>query len=394
MLTQRRFLPVLIALSGILLFTGGPVHAQNAPKIKTNKDGSQVYQFSNGTICIKQADYATEQTVDGKASITKIFSGELNTSQKIVDAISYSPSISAIHAALFDICTAYGSGTITRQQYDEERDALAKVQVAVITAQVTMAPVTPTSSSNETPKGKPASSDAGNKTSSGTAPSSTGSGSKGATKPDKPSGDAGNKAGSGTLPSSTGSGSSGATKPDKAPDGHTDSSTRPPQTQTTTGGTVSTGNPINANTELPAPKPVSAAPNAHWDGLFAQYQGDENMLAQLSEEAFARLDYPWTIKFLEQAKAVDSTKVWQRDYPLLAAAQLLGGGDREAFESTLQDMLTAMRLPHSYLHHGTTIGFVLQNLSNVRIYVDKDAQKYIDSVIVPAAIDIKKHLAA
>lgn len=135
---------------------------------------------------------------------------------------------------------------------------------------------------------------------------------------------------------------------------------------------------------------IATALDPHYQPLFLQYQANEAMLAQLSEEAFSRLDYAWTIKFLDQARAVESSRVWQRDYPLLAAAELLGNGDRNSFKSTLQEMLAAMRLNSSYLHHSATIGFVLQNLSNIRPYVDKDAQDYIDNTIVPAVIAIKK----
>src|ERR1700747_3306245 len=122
--------PSIIALTTLIL--ANVVVADTWPRIKTNKDGSQVYQYQNGTTCIKQADYATERTISGKASITKVFSAEGSSSQKVVDALSYSPSVSAVHAALFDMCTAYGSGTITKQQYDEERDALSKLQVTVM----------------------------------------------------------------------------------------------------------------------------------------------------------------------------------------------------------------------------------------------------------------------
>jgi hypothetical protein len=99
-----------------------------------------------------------------------------------------------------------------------------------------------------------------------------------------------------------------------------------------------------------------------------------------------------TIKFLEQAKAVQGSKVWERDFPYLAAAYLLGNGDRDGFQSTLQEMLAEMRLNNSYLHHGPPIATALQNLSNVRQYVDAQAKDYIDKQIVPAAIKIKQNV--
>jgi hypothetical protein len=110
----------------------GAIAAETWPKIRTNSDGSQVYQYQKGTTCIKQADYATERTVSGKASIKQAFSAEGSSSQKVVDALAYSPSVSAVHAALFDVCTAYGSGATNKQQYEEERKALQKLQNSVI----------------------------------------------------------------------------------------------------------------------------------------------------------------------------------------------------------------------------------------------------------------------
>jgi hypothetical protein len=116
------------------------------------------------------------------------------------------------------------------------------------------------------------------------------------------------------------------------------------------------------------------------------------MLATLGREAFAHKQYGWTIKFLEQAKSVQSSKAWEQDYPYLAAAYFLANGDRGKFESELQEMLAEMRLNNSYLHHSATIGFALQNLTDVRLYVDHPAQEYIDAKIIPEATRIKQNL--
>jgi hypothetical protein len=51
-----------------------------------------------------------------------------------------------------------------------------------------------------------------------------------------------------------------------------------------------------------------------------------------------------------------------------------------------------MRLNNSYLHHSATIGFALQNLTDVRLYVDHPAQEYIDAKIIPEATRIKQNL--
>jgi hypothetical protein len=134
---MRRTLIVLTLVS----LGSGAVAADTWPKISTNSDGSQVYTYQNKTTCIKRADYATERTLSGKASIKQVFSAEGSSSQKVVDALAYSPSVSAVHAALFDLCTAYGSGAINKQQYDDERNILTKLQVAVIEKEAGQNPI-------------------------------------------------------------------------------------------------------------------------------------------------------------------------------------------------------------------------------------------------------------
>jgi hypothetical protein len=287
-------------------------------------DGTQRYTYQNGLTCIKSADYATERTMSEKTSIKTIFSSDASYSTKIVNAATISPTTAAIRAALFDACTQYGSGGMTKAQYDEERDALGKLQQAAI------AQLIKGSSGSQSETAQPPSSAVV------TAP-------KPGTKP--------------TVP-----------QPDvKAP-----------------------GTAVTAS--LPTPKPISSGSDSHFDALFKQYQGDESQLAALGEEAFAKLDYAWTIKFLEQAKTVESSKVWERDYPLLAAAYLLGDGDRTKFKDTFTDMLAEMRLQNSFLHHPPTIGMALQAISNVRQYVDAEGQAYIDDTVTPQVIEIKKRL--
>ena len=127
---------------------------------------------------------------------------------------------------------------------------------------------------------------------------------------------------------------------------------------------------------------------------FAASQGDESALALLAEKAFSQQHYVCVITYLEQAKRVQASKVWERDYPYLAAAYLLGRQDRAQFESSLQEMLGEMRLNHSYLHHGPPIGMALQNLTDVRQYLDRQAQGYIDNQVIPEALKIKAGLGS
>ncbi|UWZ84231.1 carboxypeptidase-like regulatory domain-containing protein [Occallatibacter riparius] len=139
--------------------------------------------------------------------------------------------------------------------------------------------------------------------------------------------------------------------------------------------------------------PRSSNPASERCDSFQAFQGDEAALATLAEKAFSRQSYDCTITYLEQARKVQSSRVWERDYPLLAASYLLARKDRGQFKATLQEMLGEMRRPNSFLHHEPAIGFALANITNVRFYVDPDGQSYLDE-ITTEAIRIKQSLAA
>jgi hypothetical protein len=136
---------------------------------------------------------------------------------------------------------------------------------------------------------------------------------------------------------------------------------------------------------------VSSADGSKCDS-FAESQGNELALARLAQKAFAALNYECVIAYLEQAKKVQTSKVWESNYPYLAGAYLLARNDRSKFEGTLQEMLSEMRLNNSYLHFPSPIGFALNNLTDVRQYVDVRAQAYIDENIFPAVLRIKQNL--
>lgn len=148
--------------------------------------------------------------------------------------------------------------------------------------------------------------------------------------------------------------------------------------------------------DLPSKAQEKVAPppeDASKCGSFLENQGNELAVARLGEKAFAAQNYECVIVYLEQAKRVQTSKVWESNYPYLAGAYLLGRGDREQFERTLQEMLAEMRLRNSYLHFPTPIGIALNNLTDVRQYVDSKAQVYIDEEIFPAVLKIKQSLA-
>jgi hypothetical protein len=131
----------------------------------------------------------------------------------------------------------------------------------------------------------------------------------------------------------------------------------------------------------PSPLP---SPNSAYEALFKQHQNELD-LSKLGVEAFAKGDYLWAIRFLEQAQSMKSSRT--ENSPYLAAARLLANKDHKAFECTLQDMLAAMREP-GYLHHDQTIGFAVNHLTDVSHYLDSEAQNYIDNVVLPEILRI------
>jgi hypothetical protein len=148
----------------------------------------------------------------------------------------------------------------------------------------------------------------------------------------------------------------------------------------------------NTGSTTSAVSPQSSNPVAEHCESFQEFQGDEAALATLAEKAFSRQSYDCTVTYLEQARKVQSSRVWEKDYPLLAASYLLAKKDRSQFKATLQEMLGEMRRPDSFLHHEPTIGFALANITNVRFYIDPEGQSYLDE-ITTEAIKIKQNLA-
>jgi hypothetical protein len=140
-------------------------------------------------------------------------------------------------------------------------------------------------------------------------------------------------------------------------------------------------------------KPVDLASRKFSCNLLQNFQGSDNnkviQLVVLSEKAFAQHDYECVISYLNRAKALRSSFLWMRYYPYLAGAYLLARHDRQAFDSTLQQMLAEMRLDNSFLHSNSQIDMVLSCLTDVRQDLDPRAQSYLDNTVFPEVRQIK-----
>lgn len=123
----------------VLSFVGFPLVLMCAtnPSVKTMPDGTQVYTFhEKPVVCTKRADYAVEHTASGNASIKSIFSAAGNYSSKVInEVVQACPGVSAVQAAQFDACMAYGNGVSSQSEYEQERQAYAQVlQKLLVTA--------------------------------------------------------------------------------------------------------------------------------------------------------------------------------------------------------------------------------------------------------------------
>lgn len=149
-----------------------------------------------------------------------------------------------------------------------------------------------------------------------------------------------------------------------------------------------TNDGVNSNSGTIDPHKPLSLQSATFDfgKLFADYQRDEVALANLGEAAFLRGNYDWTIKFLEQARLVQVSKVWMSEYPYLAAAYLLGPGDDQKFAASLEEMLHQMEVPNTYLHHNVTIGFALEKLNNIRHLMPAQYKQLVDTTIERAQV--------
>jgi hypothetical protein len=135
--------------------------------------------------------------------------------------------------------------------------------------------------------------------------------------------------------------------------------------------------------ELPDPRDshTLATGTLDYQSLFDKAKLNELELANLGEAAFSRRDYDWTIRFLEQARLVQHSKVWMRSYPYLAASYVLANNDTAQFEKTLEDMLAAMTVPATYLYHAYPRSLVINRLNAVLALVPSGEQSFLRDVI-------------
>jgi hypothetical protein len=117
-----------------------------------------------------------------------------------------------------------------------------------------------------------------------------------------------------------------------------------------------------------------------WPAVWQQARTSELASAHQGEVAFNFGRYDWAVRFLEQAKAIQSSGVWKSDYPFLAGSYFLSG-KAEQGRSTLQDMLADVRQRTGYLSHSVPLRVLVTNLGKAREKLSPDQQRELDPAI-------------
>jgi tetratricopeptide (TPR) repeat protein len=115
--------------------------------------------------------------------------------------------------------------------------------------------------------------------------------------------------------------------------------------------------------------------------LFNQVKTNEYSLSRAAHSLFDQGNYKNAIRFYSEARAVESSGVWQSDYPYFAAAYWFLG-DKAKFSSTLQEMIQKVTSGSGYFSSRTPVTFVLRALGDVQSKIDDDsARKTLDQYI-------------
>jgi hypothetical protein len=122
-------------------------------------------------------------------------------------------------------------------------------------------------------------------------------------------------------------------------------------------------------------------PEPDWQTLYKEkYGSDELEVSKIGESAFNFGKYDWSRQFLERAREVQRSGVWQSRYPFYAA-DLFILGQRAEGNAALQEMLNQMNKPHVYLSHDPPKTMVISNLEKVRAKVPDEDKPTIDRTV-------------
>ena len=119
---------------------------------------------------------------------------------------------------------------------------------------------------------------------------------------------------------------------------------------------------------------IRVAPVEDYPALFERHRGDELMLGTLGKAAFRNEKYDWVIKALEQARLVQSSKVWQSGYPFLIGTYMLTG-ETDKVSAATEEMFREIDAEYGYLTWPSQLGRLLSDFGDVRALEGMDATK-------------------
>lgn len=123
---------------------------------------------------------------------------------------------------------------------------------------------------------------------------------------------------------------------------------------------------------------------AGFEPYFQKWKTDEVKMSFAGEGAFAVADYGWVVRFLRQARLVQSSGVWSSSRPFLIGAYCAlddGAKAREETEGLLNAIRSDIGTGYGYLRSQTTLGFVVKNLGDVRAAMGNRCKAELDTLI-------------
>jgi len=128
--------------------------------------------------------------------------------------------------------------------------------------------------------------------------------------------------------------------------------------------------------------PISSHFNSHinFDSLLKADSEDELRLSNDGKLAFENQNYPYTIKFLERAHVIQSSRVWESNLPYLIAAYWIQD-DNNSANYAINYMYKEISSGHSYLSSNTTIGFTIQNFGYIKSFLPSEIQSRVDPIV-------------
>jgi hypothetical protein len=123
-------------------------------------------------------------------------------------------------------------------------------------------------------------------------------------------------------------------------------------------------------------------PEPDWEALSKEklLTANELELGGIGATAFDCGKFQWSLKFLERAKEIQKSKVWQINYPFYAADLIILGKPQEG-QNALQEMVSEMSKQYVFLSHGPPIAQVIGNLEKAKLKVPAQYRAWFDAAI-------------